>query len=61
MPDSAITTTKDKLSRQRIQPAAPGAPAPGARRDHTEVRPLSDLAHDEWCELCDDLERLLEG
>ncbi len=61
MPDSAITTKTEKLSRPGPQPAATAAPVPRPRTERKDPRPLTDLAHDEWCELCDDLERWLEG
>ncbi len=61
MPDSAIATNTEELSRTRAQPASPGAPSSRRRPEREEARSLTDLAHDEWCELCDDLERWLEG
>lgn len=59
MPDSASKTTSENLSRQGAQPGA--HPAPTSRPRPDDARSLADLAHEEWCELCDDLERWLDG
>lgn len=59
MPDRTRPTTDDELSRPGAKMGAPGASA-GSPRDRQDARSLSELAHDELCELCDDLERWLD-
>ncbi len=58
MDDRTESTTKNR-SRPGARPGAPlasgGSPRP------TDARPLTDLAHEEWCELCDDLERWIDA
>ncbi len=61
MPDSAITTSTERLSRPGVQVSVPDAPASRPSLDREGARSLTELAHDEWCELCDDLERWLDG
>lgn len=57
MPDRT-PTANDEQSRPVAQVGSLGASA--GRPDGQDARSLSELPHEELCELCDDLERWLD-
>lgn len=58
MPDRN-PTANDELSRPVAKVGSPGA-STGSPVDRQDARSLSELPHEELCELCDDLERWLD-